>query len=107
MEQKIDTNKPKFELIKSIADILNEIVGENSPLEVDVNLKIRKALIQTDLPASVFSSKKPPSVSILSYLERIVKYTKMEESTLIVTLILIDRLCELNAVKLDRLNIHR
>jgi hypothetical protein len=55
----------------------------------------------------MFNSKKPPSISIQQYLERIVKYSKMEDSTLILTLIYIDRLCDLSQINLNDYNIHR
>ena len=59
------------------------------------------------LPKNIFTSKKPPSISIQSYFERIIKYSKIEESTLIVTLIYIDRLCDFSQLVLTEFNIHR
>ena len=40
-------------------------------------------------------------------MERIKKYTNLEESTFIIALIYLDRFCELMEVKLTRFNIHR
>ena len=56
---------------------------------------------------SIFSAKKRPTISIKAYLDRIIKYSKIEESTLIIILIYIDRLCENNELKLNEYNIHR
>ncbi len=56
---------------------------------------------------TIFSAKNPPSISINSYLERIVKYCKIEESTLIMTLIYIDRLCDYSQIIFGENNIHR
>ena len=54
-----------------------------------------------------FLSKKIPSISICDFLERIVKYTKMQDSTLMLILIYIDRFCEINYVNLNFFNIHK
>jgi hypothetical protein len=86
-------------LIKSVSSILSEIINENN-----VEFKNFK---ETDKQKSIFYSKKPPTISIQHYLERIVKYSKMEDSTLIITLIYIDRLCDLNQLHLNNYNIHR
>ena len=56
---------------------------------------------------SIFNSKKAPPISLLDYLDRIIKYTKLEESTLLIALLYIDRFCELSELKLSELNVHR
>lgn len=90
----------KFEeLIKSINSILAEIINEN--------MDSSKAQLKEAQKSSSFYSKKIPSISILSYLERIIKYTKMEEASLIVMLIYIDKLCESNSFLLTENTIHR
>ncbi len=63
--------------------------------------------MKKDKNLSVFSSKKPPSITIIAYLERIVKYMQIEESTLILCLIYIDRVCDVNKIQLNDNNIHR
>jgi len=55
----------------------------------------------------MFNSKKAPPISLLDYLDRIIKYTKLEESTLLIALLYIDRFCELSDLKLSELNVHR
>ena len=86
-------------IISSIASILTEIITENIGEE-------KKALRdqQMSLP---FFSKKIPSISIKSYLERIIKYSKMADTTLILVLIYIDKLCEMNNFLLTSNNVHR
>ena len=54
-----------------------------------------------------FSSNHIPKISIMNYLKRIQYYTEMEESTLIMALIYIDRLNQLSKVILTPYNIHR
>lgn len=86
-------------IIKSINSILEEIINENNDSSKQSILEAQKSFS--------FYSKKIPSISISSYLERIIKYTKMEESTLVLMLIYVDRICESNNFLLTENNIHR
>lgn len=54
-----------------------------------------------------FSSKKPPKITINKYFKRIMKYSKPEPSTLIISLIYINKLCENANFVLNSHNIHR
>jgi hypothetical protein len=54
----------------------------------------------------VFSCHKKPKISILEYINRIIKYTYLEKSSLIVSLIYLDRICQ-NDILLTDYNIHR
>lgn len=84
----------------TVCHILKEIVQENK------NQKTSKDLVEKQKKLSFFS-KNPASVSLTSYVERILKYTHIEESTLIIALIYIDRLCEKQNLILTDNNIHR
>lgn len=86
--------------VRAVCRILTEIIQENkeSSLKSDVKERLHRL---------VFHAKKTPSVNIQGYIDRILKYTYIEESTLILCLIYIDRLCELNDILLTDLNIHR
>jgi hypothetical protein len=53
-----------------------------------------------------FTIQMKPSISLLGYLRRIIKYVKMEFSTLIISMIYIDRICK-EKVFLNEYNIHR
>ena len=53
-----------------------------------------------------FTFKKLPSLSLFDYLQRILKYVKIELSTLIIAMIYIDRICR-EKVFLNEFNIHR
>lgn len=86
-------------IVKSINSILDEIVNEN--------MDKSKAKIRESQKNNSFYAKKIPSIPVISYIERILKYSKMEEATLIVMLIYIDRLCENNNFLLTENNIHR
>lgn len=54
-----------------------------------------------------FLSKKVPGITIKNYLERLVKYSKIENTTLVLILIYIDRVCDLNKIRLNYFNIHK
>ena len=82
--------------IEIISDLLTGICEESNKNK-DNNSSIIKP----------FLSKKIPSISIFDFLERIVKYTKMQDSTLMLILIYIDRFCEINYVNLNFFNIHK
>ena len=80
-------------------DIVNMLISLSSLLS---------EIIKCDIPyESIFNSKIVPNISIETYLNRLVKYSKIEESTIIVMLIYIDKLCEINDLFLNSYNIHR
>ena len=54
-----------------------------------------------------FNANFIPNISIEKYLIRIQTYANMEKSTLIISLILIDRLCQISNLTLTYYNIHR
>lgn len=87
-------------IIKTISNIITEIVEENKFLNFSQEtLDLQKKLS--------FFSKIPASVTISKYIERLIKYTHIEESTFILSLIFIDRICEYNDIILTDGNIHR
>lgn len=55
---------------------------------------------------SVFDCKKPPKMSIKDYLTRIVKYSELEASTLIASLIFMDSFTQAQ-IPLTKFNVHR
>lgn len=89
----------KDDVVLSITSILTEIINENMG---DTKKSLRDS--QRNLS---FYAKKAPSISVESYFERIIKYTKMEETTLVVVLIYIDKLCDSSNFLLTDNNIHR
>lgn len=91
-------------MMKSIASVLQEIVNE-SEAEASANKSGQPS--KEEKSSASFWAKKPPSISILGYFERIVKYSHIEDSTIIISLIFIDRLCEISNIQLNKHNIHR
>lgn len=56
---------------------------------------------------SIFDSIIPPQIQINDYLTRIVHYTNLECSTLINSLIYLDRICETSVFSITKHNIHK
>ena len=87
-------------LINSISNALETILEKNKQLsnykEIIVN--------QSKMYFSCFSV---PSISIKEYLIRIQNYSGIEKSTLILSLILIDKMCKKSGILLTHFNIHR
>lgn len=55
----------------------------------------------------IFTSQFIPKISVSDYLNRIVNYTKIEESTLIIAFIYLNRFCEKQSILLNEYNTHR
>ena len=58
-------------------------------------------------PKDPFSQRKIPEIPIDNYIERIKKYSGVEDSTLVLTLIYCDKLCGMNNFLIQPHNIHR
>ena len=102
-ESKTDKIAPKLSnsnLIKSISSALTMILNENK------NLKDYKKILQAQKKI-IFNAKSVPKISIYDYLKRIQTYSYIEKSTLIISLIYIDRICQISHLTLTYYNIHR
>ena len=82
-------------IVKEIAEILASIVLKNK--------KNKKAKNEN----SPFVHKNTPTISIYDYLLRIVYYSKIDKSTLIMSLIYIDKICLKKDIILTKYNVHR
>ena len=97
-EEMDDNNKiiknPSY-LIEAISSTLSRLVKEtgNKPLK-------------NKTQGAIFTCTIIPNISIYDYLKRIVKYTNVEQSTLIIALIYIDRICQNNYL-INEHNIHK
>ena len=87
----------KKHIIKSIAQNLKGIIKEN------IQNNQMKFVIKSD----IFYLNHFPPISIEDYINRIYQRTKMNISTLIISVIYIDRFCETNGYVLSLNNIHR
>ena len=95
-----EIKEPNIDIINSISEALTLILEENKKLKNYKELIVKQSKM-------VFSSKSIPSISLYDYLKRIQKYTQLEKSTLIITLILIDHICEKAHLTITYYNIHR
>ena len=91
---------PNYDLIRAIAITLNSILEKNK------NMENYKEIIR-DQSRQVFNANIIPSISIKDYLIRIQTYSNIERSTLIISLIYIDRFCNKAKVTLTQYNIHK
>lgn len=82
-------------LLKTIADTLFSLI-----------LKEKKSNKHRD-KKSPFYHEHIPKISIFDYLLRIQKYSEIENSTLIIALIYLDRILIKKEIKLSKYNIHR
>ena len=89
-----------LELINSISKTLETILEKNK------QLSNYKEIIKNQNKI-YFSSYTIPTISIKEYLIRIQIYSGIENSTLILSLILIDKTCKRSGILLTYFNIHR
>lgn len=107
MEQtQIDYIQVSNNVIDIISEILDEIVKESASLDLLSEAEEEQQTTTSTLIQD-FLSKKPPQISINKYLKRFMKYSKPEPSTLIISLIYIDKICENSNLQLTMFNIHR
>ena len=97
---KIEQKLSNSNLIKSISSALTMILDENK------NMKNYKKILQAQ-KKMIFNAKSVPKISIYDYLKRIQTYSYIEKSTLIISLIYIDRICQISHLTLTYYNIHR
>ncbi|GAA5799330.1 cyclin-domain-containing protein [Helicostylum pulchrum] len=83
-------------LTHMIADMLGRLIIHNDLIPLTPSNLTR------------FHSRTPPNISLSDYLRRIVKYTSVEKSCLLILLIYIDRVCELHPhFTVSSLTVHR
>lgn len=85
-----------FQMIKAISHTLLLLIQENR------GIKSKHKSIE-----KLFNSKRIPEISVNEYLMRIFKYTEINLSTMIISLIYLDRFCEINDIILTHYNIHK
>ena len=95
-QKKIKEKEIPLNSIEVISDLLNNICEENKNKRKVPNMKIQP-----------FTTVNIPSMSIKDYLLRLSQFTKMNESTIILILIYIDRICKFNNFHLNFYNIYK
>jgi len=89
-----------YNLLRAISITLTSILDSNKNLENYSEILNKQSRM-------VFSSNIIPNISLQDYLIRIQTYSNVEKSTLIISLIYIDRLCNKANITLTYYNIHR
>ena len=87
---------PQTKTIEIIADLLNNICEENKDKSENINKDIKP-----------FMTSNIPLMPIKNYLMRLSQFTKINESTIIIILIYIDRICNINKFTLTYRNIYK
>ena len=90
----------EIKTLESVLNILNLFIEKNKGLR-NYSQKIKKQ------EKSIFSQNQIPEISLEKYLNRIKKYTEIENNTLIISLIYIDRLFQESNLILTAFNVHR
>ena len=85
-----------MKMIEIISDLLNNICEENKDKSENINKNIKP-----------FMTESIPSLSIKDYLTRLSQFTKINESTIILILIYIDRIGKINKFILTYRNIYK
>mgnify|MGYP003571430727 CR=1 FL=1 len=85
-----------MKMIEIISDLLNNICEENKVKSENINKNIKP-----------FMTESIPSLSIKDYLTRLSQFTKINESTIILILIYIDRIGKINKFILTYRNIYK
>ena len=98
-ENKIDSPKGN-PLLTSISITLMDVISNNH-LKEHYKHKLKLQSKQH------FTSKKVPKISFGDYITRALNYTKINDSTLVIALIYMDRFCKNKKILLTEFNLHR
>ena len=91
-----EENELKIQITKSIISVLTELIEINQKNSHKNNL---------NLDDDIFNSKSIPNISTYDYMLRIVEYSNLEENTLILSLIYIDKIARIK--KITKYNIYK
>ena len=105
-KEKAKGNSPENGEIKNLNLIDSIVKTLDTILEKNKTLKNYKDIIKRQ-SSNNFSAKTIPNITIKDYLIRIQNYSEVEKSTLIMSLILIDKMCRKSEILLTHYNIHR
>ena len=94
-------------ILNTIAELLTDICDESTKDKDNNTSKLYIHITSIIGIIKPFLSKKVPAITIKNYLERLIKYTKIESTTLVLILIFIDRVCDISKIRLNYFNIHK
>ena len=96
IREKFDEKTSENPLTVVVSGLIEEIIGKNLP----------KKEKKIDF-SSLFKGKNISKVTIRNYVSRLNKYFLNEQASLVVSLIYLDRICEITQIKLAQDNFHR
>lgn len=97
-EKELERKDIELKTVELISDSLKDICDENEDSQIiNSNYEMERP----------FTTETCPNISIKDYLMHLAKFTKMEQSTLILVLIYIDRICNINKFQLNYRNIYK
>ena len=88
-------------------DLTNQIITSISSNLEDLIIENLNDIYQLYVKSDIFFLNHIPQISIEDYIKRILKYTQMNISSLILAIIYIDKMCEKNSYILCFNNFHR
>ena len=91
-----EENELKIQITKSIISVLTELIEKNQKNINNNNL---------NFDDDIFNSKSIPNISTYDYLLRIIEFSNIEENTLILSLIYIDKIARIK--KITKYNIYK
>lgn len=92
---------------KQLMNILSKIIGDTVEKSVKYEQKLLKLEGNKNESKISFNSKEIPKITITNYIKRLIKYTKIEPSTLILGIIYFDKICNKGNIILSFLNVYR
>ena len=95
------------DLTKEDEIIINSIIDIISDLFINICEENKTKKTTNNFLLKSFTNKNIPSITIKDYLLRLSKYSKVNESTIILILIYIDRICNIKRFFLTYYNIHK
>ena len=87
-------------IIENISSILESLIEENKNLQNYEELIFKQKNL-------IFNLSDIPSISIQDYLYRIYSFSELEDSTLILSLIYIDKICDISSIILSEYNVYK
>ena len=92
---------------KQLMNILSKIIGDTVEKSVKYEQKLLKLEGNKNESKISFNSKEIPKITITNYIKRLIKYTKIEPSTLILGIIYFDRICSQGNIILSFFNVYK
>ena len=108
MSENLQTSISRSSTLTSLSDnvkFINEKLIQKICIILENVIKLNNT--SSSKNKTIFSCEEIPKISLYDYLYRIQKYLKVEDNTLILALIYIDRICKNDKYMINACNIHK